>query len=88
MLAVRRVFTHLGIRREQALAAADSLKGDEDGNVRDAVHLFLDSRPTSVALQPPLAAKYPAWLGELISTPPRQLRQEERQSIMTNGGDQ
>ena len=43
LFAVRRVLTHPGMDPEKALAAVRSMRGD-DGNVRDAVHLFLDRR--------------------------------------------
>ena len=42
LVAVRRVLTHPEMDPEKALAAADSMRGDDDGNVRDAVHQFLD----------------------------------------------
>ena len=42
LVAVRRVLTHPGMDREKALAVAHSMRGDNDGNVRDAVRLFLD----------------------------------------------
>ena len=42
LVAVRRVLTHSEMDPEMALAAADSMRGDDDGNVRDAVHQFLD----------------------------------------------
>ena len=44
LVAVRRVLTHPAMDLENALAAADSMRGDDDGNVRDAVHQFLDLR--------------------------------------------
>ena len=42
LVAVRRVLTHPGMDPEKTLAVADSMRGDDDGNVRDAVHQFLD----------------------------------------------
>ena len=54
-LAVRRVLVQPGVDREKALAVAVSMKGDEDGNVRDAVHQFLDGKAKSVGLQTPVA---------------------------------
>ncbi len=42
LVAVHRVLTHPGMDPEKALAAADSMRSDDDGNVRDAVHQFLD----------------------------------------------
>lgn len=42
LVAVRRVLTHPEMDPKMALAAADSMRGDDDGNVRDAVHQFLD----------------------------------------------
>ena len=42
LVAVRRVLTHPAMDPEKALAAADSMRGDDDGNVRDAVYQFLD----------------------------------------------
>ena len=44
LVAVRRVLTHPGMHPEKALAAAHLMRGDDDGNVRDAVHQFLDRR--------------------------------------------
>ena len=44
VLAVIRVFVHPAMDSEEALAAAASMKDDEDGNVRDAVHKFLDDK--------------------------------------------
>ena len=42
LIAVRRVLTHPGVDRDEALAIAQAMKGDENGNVRDAVYQFLD----------------------------------------------
>ena len=42
LIAVRRVLTHPGVDPNEALAIARIMKGDDDGNVRDAVHQFLD----------------------------------------------
>ena len=42
LIAVRRVLTHPGVDPDEALATAEAMKGDENGNVRDAVHQFLD----------------------------------------------
>ena len=48
LVAVRRVLTHPAMDPERALAAANSMKEDSDGNVRDVVHWFLDRQaPTS-----------------------------------------
>ena len=44
LVAVRRVLTHPAMDPKKALAAADSMRGDDAGNVRDAVHQFLDRR--------------------------------------------
>ena len=44
LIAVRRVLTHPAMDPKKALAAADSMRGDDAGNVRDAVHHFLDQR--------------------------------------------
>ena len=44
LVAVRRVLTHHAIDPEKALAVANSMRSDNDGNVRDAVHRFLDQR--------------------------------------------
>ena len=44
LVAVRRVLTHHAIDPEKALAVANSMRNDDDGNVRDAVHQFLDRR--------------------------------------------
>ena len=44
LLAVTRVFAHPAMGSEEALAAAVSMKDDKDGNVRDAVHKFLDGK--------------------------------------------
>ena len=44
LIAVRRVLTHPAMDPPKALAAADSMRGDAAGNVRDAVHQFLDQR--------------------------------------------
>ena len=44
MVAVRRVLTHPAMDPEKALAVANSMRTDDDGNVRDAVHQFLDRR--------------------------------------------
>ena len=44
LVAVRRVLTHRAIDPEKALEVANSMKSDDDGNVRDAVHQFLDQR--------------------------------------------
>ena len=43
-VVVRRVLTHHAIDPEKALAVANSMRGDDDGNVRDTVHQFLDQR--------------------------------------------
>ena len=42
LVSVRRVLTHPRMDPEKALTIADSMRGDDDGNVRDAVHQFLD----------------------------------------------
>ena len=44
MVVVRHVLTHHDIDPEKALAVANSMRSDDDGNVRDAVHQFLDRR--------------------------------------------
>ena len=44
LVAVRRVLTHPAMDPEKALDAVNSLRGDDAGNVRDAVHQFLDRR--------------------------------------------
>ena len=44
IVGVRRVLTHHALDREKAMAVANAMRSDEDGNVRDAVHLFLDQR--------------------------------------------
>ena len=44
LAAVRRVLTHSAMDPMKALAAANSMRGDADGNVRDAVHQFLDQQ--------------------------------------------
>lgn len=44
LAAVRRVLTHAAMDPTKALAAADSMRDDTTGNVRDAVHQFLDQR--------------------------------------------
>ena len=44
LAAVRRVLTHPAMDPTEALAAADSMRYDAAGNVRDAVHRFLDQR--------------------------------------------
>ena len=44
LVAVRRVLTHHGIDPEKALTVANEMRSDDDGNVRDAVHQFLDRR--------------------------------------------
>ncbi len=43
-VAVRRVLTHPAMDPTKALATADSMRNDDTGNVRDAVHQFLDQR--------------------------------------------
>ena len=40
---VRRVLAHPGIDPSESAAAAELMKGDQNGNVRDAVYQFLDS---------------------------------------------
>ena len=42
LVAMRRILTHSAMDPEEAFAAADSMRDDDDGNVRDAVHQFLD----------------------------------------------
>ena len=42
LVGVRQVLTHQGMDSEKALAAANSMKVDDNGSVRDAVHQFLD----------------------------------------------
>ena len=42
LVAVRLVVTHSKMDPERALAVAESMRGDDDGHVRDAVHLFLN----------------------------------------------
>ena len=42
LVAVRRVLTRREMDREKALAAADCMRRDKNGNVRDVVHHFLD----------------------------------------------
>ena len=44
LIAVRRVLTHPAMDPKKGLAAAESMRGDDAGNVRDAVHQFLDQR--------------------------------------------
>ena len=44
LVAVRRVLTHQAIDPEKALAVANSMRNDDNGNVRDAVHQFFDQR--------------------------------------------
>ena len=44
LVAVRRVLTDPAMDPTKALAAADSMRDDAAGNVRDAVHQFLDQR--------------------------------------------
>ena len=44
VFVVRRVFAHPGMEPDEAAAAATLLKGDQNGDVRDAVYQFLDSR--------------------------------------------
>ena len=44
MVAVRRVLAHHAIDPVKALAMANSMRSDDDGNVRDAVHQFLNQR--------------------------------------------
>ena len=44
LVAARHVLTHSAMDPDEALAAAISMRGDDDGNVRDAVHRFLDQR--------------------------------------------
>ena len=45
---VRRVFTHPGMDPGEAVVAATLMKGDRNGNVRDAVYQFLESSEGSV----------------------------------------
>ena len=42
LVAVRCVLTHPAMDAKRAFAVADSMRGDGAGNVRDAVHQFLD----------------------------------------------
>ena len=44
IVAVRQVLTKPRLDPEKALAEANSMRDDTDGNVRDAVHQFLDQR--------------------------------------------
>ena len=44
LVAVRRVLTHPAMDPTKTLAAADSMRDDAAGSVRDAVHQFLDQR--------------------------------------------
>ena len=43
LVAARRVLTHPRMNREKALATAESMKGDDDGDIRDAIYQFLDA---------------------------------------------
>ena len=54
ILAIRRVLAHPNMDRERSGAIAVPLKVDENGNVRDAVYQFLDSRANNVGLQYPV----------------------------------
>ena len=45
---VRRVFTHPGMDPGEAVVAATLMKGDRNGNIRDAVYQFLESSEGSV----------------------------------------
>ena len=50
LIAVRRVLTHPAMDPKQALVAADPMRADKAGNVRDAVHQFLDRRAERLRL--------------------------------------
>ena len=42
LVAVRGVVSHAKMDPERAFSVADSMRGDDDGHVRDAIHLFLN----------------------------------------------
>ena len=42
LVAAQRLLAHPGVDPAEALAAAESMRTDEDGNVRDAAHRFMD----------------------------------------------